>query len=55
MGDEQSSQRVFQLETPPTITASLERIRPVGVTDDVLCEMGASLNLGLQQVALVEE
>jgi len=46
---------VFQSETPLTITAPLERIRPVGVAGDVLPELRASLDLGLQQVALVEE
>lgn len=50
-----SSQRVFQSETPLTTTAALERIRPVGVTDDVFRELRASLDLGPQQVALVEE
>lgn len=40
---------------PLTITAPLKRIRPVGVADNVLSELRASLNLGLQEVALVQE
>lgn len=44
-----------RLETSLTIAAPLERIRPVSITDDMLREVCASLNLGLEQVALVEE
>lgn len=47
--------RVCQSETPLTIAAPLERVWPVAVTDNVLREMRAGLNLGPQQVALVEE
>jgi len=46
---------MFQSETPLTVTAPLERIRPVGVADNVLPELRAGLDLGLQQVTLVEE
>jgi len=40
---------------PLTITTPLERIWPVGVADNVLPELRASLDLGLQQITLVEE
>lgn len=38
-----------------TVAASLERVWPVGVADYVFRKMRASLDLGPQQVALVEE
>jgi len=38
-----------------TVTASLERVWPVCVADDVFRKMRASLDLGPQQVTLVEE
>ena len=38
-----------------TIAASLKRVWPVGIADDVFCKLRTSFNLGPQQVALVEE
>ena len=49
------SQQIFQSGMPLTITTPLERIWPVGVADNVLPELRASLDLGLQQITLVEE
>jgi len=47
--------QIRQSDISLTIAAPLKRVRPVGIADDMLREMRASLNLGLEQVALVEE
>ena len=58
VGLDERCKRLFHgggYEIPLTIGAPLKRVWPVAVTDNVLRELRASLNLGLQQVTLVEE
>lgn len=55
VGSDRFTSGIRQSGESLTITASLERVWPFAIADDMLGKMRASLNLSLQKITFVEE